>query len=108
MKGIIACLAAASTVLAREKVFNIHDDLDAFPHVSTAVSQHTWLPVESYWWIEGVMNSPGTGAHSGAGELAEHVLRSKQPRTKLISVAVQNSLRPLHHLPRRSSEPHLT
>lgn len=37
MKAILACLAAATTVLASEKVFNIHDDLDAFPHVSIAV-----------------------------------------------------------------------
>ena len=38
MKAVAAFLAAAGTVLAGEKVFNIHDDLDAFPHVSIAVS----------------------------------------------------------------------
>lgn len=38
MKTILAYLAAACTVLASEKAFNIHDDLDAFPHVSIAVS----------------------------------------------------------------------
>lgn len=63
MKGLIACLAAASTVLASEKVFNIHDDLDAFPHVSTAVSWHCPLLVESNWWMEDVMD----------GQAQEHI-----------------------------------